>query len=199
MPSALPESALLHKIERRLNASILGEKLIGNTLRGLFVEAMIAEVLSPNWDWVAANWSSWDFENRKNWCAVEVKQSAALQPWSHHYGHAPKPRFDIADRTGYWDDENGTGEIVWTDKVGRHSEIYVFAWHALEDTEADHRVPEQWAFYVVRERDLPKQKTIGLSGVAAIAEQCSILSLPDTLDRLSRAIKLRKLRRGYLR
>jgi hypothetical protein len=39
--------------------------------------------------------------------------------------------------------------------VGRHAHVYVFAYHPIADTTADHLDPRQWVLYVVAAEHLP--------------------------------------------
>ena len=96
---------------------------------------------------------------------MEVKQSAALQNWHDESSKACPARFDIAERTGFWDDKS-----KWVEAPGRAAAIYVFAHHPVFDRAvADHRDPLQWDFYVTPASDLPAQKTIGLAGVLTLS------------------------------
>jgi hypothetical protein len=66
---------------------------------------------------------------------------------------------------------------------GRAAAIYVFAYHPVFDVAlADHRIPEQWEFYVVPASRLPRQKSIGLSGVHALAQPVSVGQLEVAVD-----------------
>ena len=85
-----------------------------------------------------------------------------------------KASFDIAPRTGEYVDG-----AAWVDGVGRNADIYVFAYHPVGDATADHREPTQWQFYVVLEKALPAQKTLALSGVAALAKPVTFLGLSE--------------------
>lgn len=152
------------RIQHRLLNALLGQPLVGNAFRGTLVEAIVAEALAPHWRWCADGWGSYDFEGPGD-VGLEVKQSAARQNWHQATSSPCVPRFDIAERTGSWAE---TGE--WVAKRGRAAALYVFAYHPVLDvTVADHRVPEQWEFYVVHSSRLPPQKSLGLSGVRALA------------------------------
>jgi hypothetical protein len=188
---------LQNAIELRLRQAVVGNPIIGNTLRGLFVEAMIAEVLAPDWSWVGADWSSWDFEHDKRWDAVEVKQSAALQTWSDQYTHDAAPRFDIAERTGYWYQDEGSSVTKWWPEKGRPSDLYIFAWHGITDRVlADQREPMQWDFYISRAEDLPDQRSIGLNGVRRVCgDPCNVEDLKLVLDQAAHLLQPRRLRR----
>lgn len=48
--------------------------------RGPLVEAQVAELLGAAWRYEGSNWGGWDFVGPHGH-RLEVKQSAALQPW----------------------------------------------------------------------------------------------------------------------
>lgn len=147
------------RIKNRLIHALIGRPLVSNAFRGTLVEAIIAEALEPAWRWCANGWGAYDFEG-PNGVGLEVKQSAARQNWHTECCKPCVPRFDIAERTGRWVDDK-----TWVAGIGRAAGIYVFAFHPIfSAAEADHRVPEQWEFYVVAAARLPKQKSIGLLG-----------------------------------
>jgi hypothetical protein len=151
------------RIRQRLFGALVGKPLVSNAFRGTLVEAMIAEALEPEWRWCADGWGSFDFEG-PNGIGLEVKQSAARQGW-HDEASKPCPaRFDIAERTGFWDERS-----KWVDAPGRAAAIYIFAHHPVYDATADHRDPLQWDFYVAPATALPAQKSIGLAGVLSLA------------------------------
>ena len=62
------------------------------------------------------------------------------------------------------------------DSPGRPADLYVFAWHGeRRDRYADQRDANQWVFFVVAERDLPKnRKSIGLKELESISALCRI-------------------------
>jgi hypothetical protein len=144
--------------------ALLGRPLVSNAFRGTLLEAIIAEALEPDWRWCADGWGSFDFEG-PNGVGLEVKQSATRQGWHDDSSKPCRARFDIAERTGFWDDKS-----KWVKSPGRAAAIYIFAHHPIFDpTLADHREPLQWDFYVVPAKALPMQKTIALSGVRSLA------------------------------
>jgi hypothetical protein len=151
------------RVRDRLFDALLGRPLVSNAFRGTLVEAIIAEALEPEWRWCADGWGSFDFEGPDG-MRLEVKQSAARQGWHEDSSKPCLARFDIAERTGFWDDKS-----KWVDAPGRAAAIYIFAHHPVFDVaKADHRDPLQWDFYVVRASALPARKTIGLSGLLAL-------------------------------
>jgi hypothetical protein len=140
-----------------------GSPVVQNNLRALVVEAIIDYALSPTWRWVSMDWAGWDFEHAESRVRLEVKQSAARQTWRPP-PNPTLPRFDIRERTGYWDG------ATWVDQAGRLAQIYVFAHHPVTDDTADHRDALQWRFYVVKASALPlAARSIGLSGLAALS------------------------------
>lgn len=159
-------------IASRAAAAIFGQPLVMNVYRSVIVEAIVAEALT-DWQWCSADYASYDFR-RADGCRLEVKQSAMRQTWVS--ARAPSPRWDIAPRTGAWDDEQ-----VWVQGHGRNADLYVLALHGVTDGSADHRDPEQWEFYVVAAASLPLQRT--LSQVAAHR-----LALPVRFAELRRAV-----------
>jgi len=170
------------EISRRLFDALVGKPIIGNAFRGTLVEAIIAEALEPTWRWCADGWGSFDFEG-PNGIGLEIKQSAARQSW--HTGDCKPctPRFDIAERTGYWTDTS-----KWVERPGRAAAIYVFAYHPIFDAAvADHRDPLQWEFFVVPAKALPAQKSIGMAGVRSLAP-------PVGFDKLLTAVEACRLR-----
>jgi len=167
----------MHKgIQQRLFAALLSKPLVSNAFRGTLVEAIVAEALEPQWRWCADGWGSFDFEGPHG-IGLEVKQSAARQNWHDHSSKACVPRFDIAERTGYWDEKS-----KWFDAPGRAAAIYIFAHHPIFDAAvADHRETDQWDFYVVQARALPTQRSIGLGGIRTRADSVSFDHLLDAV------------------
>ena len=140
--------------------------VMNNVHRSEYVEAIVAVALAE-YGWSRTTpWDSWDFVHESKF-RMEVKQSAAAQGWG---GRATSPpRFDIRARSGYWDESSR-----WRSSPGRHAHVYVFAWHGGAGESADQREPMSWQFYVILERDLPDQKTIGLSVIRRLVEPCGV-------------------------
>lgn len=170
------------RIIRRASKSLFGRPLIMNVHRSILVEAMVAEAL-PGWRWCSNDYAPWDFI-RDDQLKLEVKQSSMLQSWSRE---APSenpspPSWDIAARTRYWTPE--TGLVQW---AGRCAQIYVLGLHPLRDETADHRLPEQWRFFVLAERDLPDARK--LSFVRARAMQAEGLAAFVGTEGLAEAVE----------
>lgn len=142
------------RIKGKAADTAFGRPLVTNVLRGLVVEAIIADALGDDWTWCAADYASWDFE-RSDGIRLEVKQSAARQSWAT--AQPSVSSFDIAPRKGRWE----TGK--WVAEPGRAASIYVFAHHPLVGNEADHRDPAQWVFHPVLAANLPATKRLSLT------------------------------------
>ena len=164
-----------------------GSPKIQNNFRAIVVEAIVKLALSPTWKHCSEDWNSWDFEHVSSGARLEVKQTAFRQSWKPPV-LSKERRFDIAPRTGYW--REGT---IWTDKVGRHADIYVFAINPVEDGTVDHRDPSQWRFYVVETSKLPPlpQKSIGLNAVKEKGKEVDWHGLLDAVEQVRRWVPLR--------
>lgn len=134
---------------------------------------MVALALEPAWALCSGDWNSWDMENEAG-LRLQVKQSAARQSWG---SVSKSPRFSIAPTKRYW--VNGMG---WVPHEGRLADIYVFGWHPIEDETADHRNPRQRTFFVVRERDLPKQKSVSVQALNRLASMTGFIGLKNAVE-----------------
>ena len=174
----------LHRqIIKKLVDTFYEHELINNVDRGHYVESMVALALGEQWRPTAMirGWAPWDFE-RRDGARLEVKQSAVLQQWSV-YDDAPRPRpasFDIASRKEVW---TKGGDFAPYDP-GRPADVYVFAWHPIEDHHvADQRLPEQWRFIVVPEWRLPNQKTIAINRLRDLGTEIEYVRLLAEVER----------------
>ena len=166
----------------RTAKEIFGTRLVTNVHRSLLVEAIVAMALEPEWEWLGG-YSEYDFRHQ-NGTALEVKQSAALQTWNIESGRKTCCQFDIAARKRHW--ENDT---KWIESDGnRKADIYVFAHHPIITELADHRDARQWRFFVVLEKELPKQKSIALSRVERLAKSVGFLDLKSTVSKIRKTI-----------
>ena len=134
--------------------------IMSNLTRPHYVEHMVTIGLGEGFKLTSADWVGWDIEGPDN-IRIEVKQSAARQTWAGSTSQPSSPTkgaFDIAPRTGYFTD----GGATWVQEPGRYAELYILCWHPVaEESEVDHRDPEQWLFFVVPTEQLPPdQKTI---------------------------------------
>jgi hypothetical protein len=150
-PPRIPTSdELAHLAGDRL----FGRPIVQNNYRGEVVETIVERALGNAWPHCGADWTGWDFQSGGG-LRIQVRQSAAKQTWDSP--KTTRPTFSIKPSKGYY-----TGP-VWHAELGRHCEIFVFAWHPLVGDETDHRDASQWRFWVIAERELPsKQKSISL-------------------------------------
>lgn len=171
---------MLLRLKERLTQGLLGAPLVSNAFRGTLVEAIIALAVEPVWVWKDGGWGGHDF-NGPDGLRLEIKQSAARQSWHTPTCPVSSPRFDIKERTGFYDDAE-----QWQDAPGRRAHLYCFAWHPVEDaTIADHRDPDQWTFYIVRTSDLPdNQKTIGIGGIKRLTDPVQFDGLLEQLNKV---------------
>lgn len=183
---------------------------MNNVHRSDYVEAIVAVALAEcGWSRTMP-WSSWDFEcdpdpeppssaapwRRGRRIRMEVKQSAAEQPWQGCHPSVPPRSYDIKERKETWEplppSECKACEREWTsarriDKAGRPADVYVFAWHGGLCGQADHADPGSWEFFVVPEDCLPPgQKSIALNAVRSLARErgkvCRVDELCAALD-----------------
>ena len=194
----LAAQRVLHDLTvRRLVQRVYEQRIISNVERGAYVECMIELALRerhPAWC-LTDTWDSWDLEDGKTGARIEIKQSAAWNPFSKTPGRG---KFGIQPHSGYFA-KDGT----WIPTpLQRHADLYVFAWHPEEDPDiADHRRPDQWKFFVVAEGNLPQneplQKEISVSALTRLAdvECCDYDALAATVVQALRPVQDLKARR----
>ena len=134
--------------------------LMDNADRGVYVEAMIADILGSGWNltWKLpghSSWSSWDLEHSVTEKKIQVKQSAACQSWDTetNTNSNRSPSFGIKEAEGYYGPDCGKSEDGWIafDSPRHIADLYIFAWHDVSrEDNPDHRDPAQWEFYVVK-------------------------------------------------
>lgn len=149
----------------RLAQRCFGQRIIRNDLRGELVEEIVAMALEPEWVLCAGDWAAFDLKQADGPLRIQVKQSAALQTWHKPDARPPTPCFSIKEKSGRWEDGDR-----WIEERSRNADIFIFGWHDRTDAKADHREPNQWQFFVVAERDFPKQKSLGLSTLHRLAK-----------------------------
>jgi hypothetical protein len=175
--------AMMNETAEWLARHLFDVPVIQNQYRSAFVEALIAPYLkSSGWSYTGDDWKGWDFEH-SNGARMEIKQSAAVQTWHRRDGKRTKGQFDIAARSGYFDEL-----AKWTAEPGRCADVYVFAWNGHgHDDGVDHHDQTQWQFYVVPSAMLPEgQQSISLSKLKKLAAELRISDLAAALDRASR-------------
>lgn len=199
-----PSSGLHKRVVDRLTGRAYDVPIMGNIERGGYVEVLVELALHEQdsaWS-LTETWTPWDIEHASTGARVEVKQSAALQPWTPESerrkttdrGRFRGRRFNIPPQHGYW---GADAEWVRT-KLQRMADVYVFGWHGDLRKAADQRRVESWNFYVVAERSLPElTKSISLGRVQGLAEPCHYdhlaASVQASLDELP-ALKVHTIR-----
>ncbi len=199
----LAAQRVLHDLTvQRLVQRVYEQRIISNVERGAYVECMIELVLRerhPAWR-LTDTWDSWDLEDGKSGARIEIKQSAAWNPFSKKPGGG---KFNIEPHSGYFARD---GAWIPT-SLQRHADLYVFAWHPEEDPDiADHRRPDQWTFFVVAEQRLPQEtplaKAIGVKALTrlttdscdddGLAEVCDFDALATTVVRAVQVLESRR-------
>lgn len=173
-----------HPVITRLTARLFGSPILQNNIRGEVVEETVAMALEPEWEHCAGDWGPCDLRHPTTGIRIQVKQSAARQTWDASTVSRTNPRFSIAEKTGRYEDGG-----AWIEGASRNAEIFIFGWHPHTDKDADHRDARQWIFYVVPETALPKQKSIALSAIAALAAPTEIGGLASTVEAVSAALR----------
>ena len=162
--------------------------IMSNVDRAGFVECMVTTLLGPEWGlmWsLGDDWAPWDIECLVSKAKIEIKQSAARQPWHPtNVSTSGPPRFDIRPRRQY-----SPTERRWTGKPTRAADLYIFCWHADPRRQfADHRDPREWEFIVVPTERLPtSQKTISLRRVRELGESVRSDSLALVVEKILEA------------
>lgn len=192
---------LLHEpLSQYLLGRFYGQPLIANLYRGDYVEGLILFALEKGWKAIGG-WGGWDLE-REDGIRLEVKQSAALQSWhaAASAGKTSPARFDIAPRGGYYTDSTDAGVWREVDTPVRSADIYIFAWHPVDDPNTvDHRQSEQWQFFVVPEHRLPGQKSIGLNPLKKLAASVTYAELAARVTEVADGIPRGELKTDQLR
>ncbi|MDQ3079103.1 MAG: hypothetical protein M3R03_03795, partial [Pseudomonadota bacterium] len=158
-------------IATRLTHRLFGAPLLRNSIRGEYIEEMVAMALEPEWALCAGDWGACDLMQVGGPLRIQVKQSAARQSWHDDNSPPPRPTFSIAHKTGRYEG------AAWIAERGRNAEIFIFGWHPVTDSTADHRDPDQWLFYVIPEIALPPQKSISLSVLKRLAAPVTLTHL----------------------
>lgn len=77
----------------RLTHRLFGAPLLRNSIRGEYVEEMVAVALEPEWALCAGDWGACDLMQVGGPLRIQVKQSAARQSWHADDIPPPRPRF----------------------------------------------------------------------------------------------------------
>ncbi len=135
-------------------------ELLGNALRGIFAEFIIASAIDIL-DSLREEWDAYDLVT-KNGLKIEVKSSSYLQSWRQ--SKLSNIIFGIQP-TVAWDGMNNRT----TEKI-RQSDIYIFCVLAHKDKDTVNPIDlSQWDFYILETKILNKkvkaQKSISLSSL----------------------------------
>lgn len=165
----------------------LDRPCLDNVWRGLLVEAQVAELLGAAWEYEGSNWGGWDFVGPQRH-RLEVKQSAALQPW----GPTKSSSFSIAHKKSRWGPD---GNHISSIPV-RWAHVLLCAWHPITDPLlADHRDVDQWIYYVVPTTLLPPfgapgATTINLHRLRILTDPVDADGLRDRIEATAATIDL---------
>lgn len=151
--------------------------LIQNSLRGFYVELMVAALLGEGWRHCGSDWGAYDLEHSSG-KKLEVKQSAARQTWTGPKLTERSPTFGVRTPKVEW-----VGNVP-TPRTARIADVYVFAWHGETGPNADHRDLTQWLFFVVSTASLPNQKTISLGPLRALTKPVDAGNLKISVEQL---------------
>ena len=157
----------LHNNENKIPFSLLSfwqwssSDLVGNTLRGMLAEYIIASAVGSEKD-TRTEWDAFDIETPDE-IKIEVKSSAYIQSWSQT--KLSTISFGIQPTKG-WDAKTNT----YSSQRARQSDIYVFCVLAHKDQSTiDPLNIDQWEFYILPTKTLNKvvgnQKSITLSSL----------------------------------
>ncbi len=158
-----------------------GSDLVGNTMRGILAEYIVAKALEIDCK-VRAEWDAFDLVTADG-LRIEVKSSSYLQTWNQKV--LSRIAFGIQPTRG-WDASTNQTSI----ELRRQADLYVFCVLAhLEQQTLNPLNVEQWEFYAVStpilDQTCPMQKTIGLARLKAIAgEPVSYESLAQKVSEL---------------
>ena len=117
-------------IVERFVERVFGQRIVNNVERGFYVECMIELALrarDPDWR-LLSTWDAWDVEHAANKARLEIKQSAALNPWTPRtpIPKPAKPVFGIKPVKGYWREKEGWLPLRPPQRL---ADVYIFAWH----------------------------------------------------------------------
>ncbi len=140
------------------------QRIMNNVHRSEYVECLVALALEDTWE-RQEHWSEYDFKHKRSGKRLELKQSAVRQAWEQ--AEPSQSRFEF--------------------KPPGTTDIYLFAWHG-HWRNAAHSDIMQWQFFVVPERDLPEQKSIGVNPLTEIVAPCTFEELRDGAARVEESL-----------
>ena len=146
--------------------------IVSNTIRGVYGEFLVATAIGAVENVVRNAW--WDYDLSYKKVKLEVKTSAYRQSWKQKQNSLIS--FDIKPKKR---------------NMERTADIYVFClFNETDDNKSHERVidPAYWEFYIVPEKFLPNQKTLGLNSLHRICVNYD-LSFPLSYDDILPKIK----------
>lgn len=184
---------LFHDNQTPLGFDLLGfwrwaaSDLVGNTLRGVLAEYLVARALGIATG-TRTEWDSCDLRTADG-TGIEVKSAAYLQSWSQREHSAIS--FDIAPKRG-WDAATNT----YAPAPCRSADVYVFALLAhREKSTLDPLDVSQWRFYVVSARRLDLeftlQRRLGLAALGRLSNAHVYGELSDAVGAIAATRDLR--------
>jgi len=188
--------SLAEKIKQDVCRRLFGKPVVQNNFRGEVVEQIVARALDESWRHCSEGWWAWDFERKYGEkIRIQVKQTAALQSWDLDPEYEKIERktgayFRVA-KTGSYYPVEGTSPIKlrWEAAPARHSEIYLFAAHEIDDVSANHFDPGQWKFYLVEADELGERNSISIVEIKSRSEALEFAQLKDAVNSLADKLK----------
>lgn len=171
----------------RLNVHAFQQWALGNLVengnRGIFAEWLVGQALGaigPNE--YRQEWDAWDLLYGAGEWKIEVKAAGRGQTWPQVKPSVP--RFDIAPRAWMWD----PSDKEWITGPARPADVYVFCLHEPRKATNENVLdPHCWQFWVLSsrqlDRDLPEQKSVGISTLTGLAAPTSWSELRAAVDR----------------
>lgn len=180
------------RIQERILSEFFSAPILGNTERGIYCEAMIAEQLGQPARITSHGWYPWDIQigdNRADWperIRIQIKNSARLQTW-----HGPGQQSDCSFRLNfrrlpeYFHRDNPD---IPCEDLGFLSDLFLLCHHPETDSaKADHRDPGQWQVHVLSARrdggHVTSGEFAGLHTQALLRGQSALIRKPETLGR----------------
>lgn len=145
----------IERIMLRLRSEIFDRPIMDNTMRGLWVECMVAEALGSTCSIVSHGWHPWDLQLGRSAdeyprrIRIQVKNTARLQTWEDPKRPLTECLWTLAmrPRPAYFDRYN---DGVACEEYGFLCDLFILALHDNEDRRsADQRCPDQWRFFLV--------------------------------------------------
>ena len=145
---------LQSKVYRRIEREFLGNRLIENSLRGYWCEAMLAEAFGADVKIASNGWHPWDLQigddnaTYPDRIRIQVKNAAVAQTWHTQRSNRSTPLFSLKYRRRPYHLEQAQ-TLVPCEPEGFLCEVFALCYHPKEVHEADHRNPQQWFVYLL--------------------------------------------------